>query len=205
MAERPIPGTEGPRGHELRPPVDDRRVPLRVFAVVGVALLVIASIYAATSYEESGIVMLFLAAGLALWTAAYLWLQQRPRDHVRPGERVDVSATVEAPPGAGRVETNHGPPPQEERATAAVHGVPVADRRDVAEAVGEAAAAEGVARPKGEPEEYLPHASLWPFAIGLGSAGIAVGLVLGIWVAAPGAALLALGVGGFVRQTRRRD
>lgn len=52
---------------------------------------------------------------------------------------------------------------------------------------------------------YLPHASVWPFAIGLGAATILNGLVLGIWVIVPGAALLALGVGGFVRQTRRRD
>jgi hypothetical protein len=29
--------------------------------------------------------------------------------------------------------------------------------------------------------------------------------VLGVWVIAPGVALMALGIGGFVRQTRRRD
>jgi hypothetical protein len=52
---------------------------------------------------------------------------------------------------------------------------------------------------------YLPHASVWPFAIGLGAATILNGLVLGIWVLVPGAALMALGIGGFVRQTRRRD
>jgi uncharacterized membrane protein YfcA len=52
---------------------------------------------------------------------------------------------------------------------------------------------------------YLPHASVWPFAIGLGAATVLNGLVLGIWVIVPGAALMALGVGGFVRQTRRRD
>ena len=52
---------------------------------------------------------------------------------------------------------------------------------------------------------YLPHASVWPFAIGLGAATIANGLVLGTWVLVPGLAILALGVGGWVGQTRRRD
>jgi hypothetical protein len=54
-------------------------------------------------------------------------------------------------------------------------------------------------------EHYQPHASLWPFAIGLGGATVANGLVLGLWVIVPGAALMAFGLGGFVRQTRRRD
>jgi Cytochrome c oxidase subunit IV len=53
--------------------------------------------------------------------------------------------------------------------------------------------------------QYLPHASAWPFAIGVGAATLANGLVLGLWVIVPGAALLALGIGGFIRQTRRRD
>lgn len=52
---------------------------------------------------------------------------------------------------------------------------------------------------------YLPHASIWPLVIGLGAASIANGLVLGIWVIVPGAAALVLGIGGFVRQSRRRD
>ncbi len=56
-----------------------------------------------------------------------------------------------------------------------------------------------------EAATYLPHASAWPFAIGLGAATVANGLVLGLWVIVPGAALMALGIGGFVRQTRRRD
>jgi hypothetical protein len=51
---------------------------------------------------------------------------------------------------------------------------------------------------------YLPTASAWPFAIGLGAATIANGLVLGIWVIVPGALLFALGIGGFVHQTRHR-
>ena len=57
----------------------------------------------------------------------------------------------------------------------------------------------------GAQEEYLPHASVWPFAIGLGVATIANGLVLGIWVVIPGLGILALGIGGWVLQTRRRD
>ena len=52
---------------------------------------------------------------------------------------------------------------------------------------------------------YLPHASVWPLVIALGAASIANGLVLGTWVIVPGVAALALGIGGFVRQSRRRD
>jgi hypothetical protein len=62
-----------------------------------------------------------------------------------------------------------------------------------------------VAGERGGETAYLPHASVWPFAIGLGAATIANGLVLGTWVLVPGAAILALGVGGWVGQTRRRD
>jgi hypothetical protein len=56
-----------------------------------------------------------------------------------------------------------------------------------------------------EGTHYLPHASVWPFAIGLGAALVLNGFVLGIWVIVPGAMLLALGIGGFIRQSRRRD
>lgn len=68
------------------------------------------------------------------------------------------------------------------------------------------AAGEDVALPaEAEAMPYLPHASVWPFAIGLGGATVLNGLVLGIWVMVPGAALMALGIGGFVRQSRHRD
>jgi hypothetical protein len=162
--EHPVPGTEGPRGHEARPPVDDRAVPLRVFLVIGGFVLVMGTIYWVASYEESGIVLLLLAAALALWVGIYLWLLQR-----RAGPE-----TIEA-----------------------------------TQAAGEVLAAEGRAMPgtgigPGH-EHYLPHASVWPFAIGLGAATLANGLVLGLWVIVPGVALMALGIGGFVRQTRRRD
>jgi Cytochrome c oxidase subunit IV len=52
---------------------------------------------------------------------------------------------------------------------------------------------------------YLPHASVWPFVMGLGGALILNGMVLGTWVLVPGVGLTALGTAGFVRQTRRRD
>jgi hypothetical protein len=149
-------GTEGPAGHEARPPVDDRKVPFRVFAFIGVFITVLAIIYWSTAYEEAGVVMLLVAAVLALWIAAYLWLHERPEPGARAG----------APAGTGAAGTG--------------------DR------VG------GVAH-------YLPHASAWPFAIGLGGATVANGLVLGLWVIVPGVALLLLGIGGFIRQTRRRD
>jgi ABC-type Fe3+ transport system permease subunit len=141
-------GTEGPRGHEAGGRTDDAAVPRRVFLTIGGGLTVLALIYGATSYEESGIVLLALAAVLALWCGAYLYLQQRPRQDNRRGE--------------------------------------------VAGELGGAAV-------------YLPHASVWPFAIGLGAATILNGLVLGTWVLVPGVGLLALGIGGWVRQTRNRD
>lgn len=78
-----------------------------------------------------------------------------------------------------------------------------------AESAAERAAAAGEAHPghgvAEEGEQYLPHASAWPLAIGLGAATVANGLVLGLWVIVPGVGLMALGIGGFVRQTRRRD
>lgn len=143
MTGSDVPSAEGPGGHEVRPPVDDRKVPWRVFLFIGVFVAVIGLIYWSTAYEESGVVMLLLAGVLSLWIGTYLWLQQR-----------------------GPVDP---------------------------------------AGPAVEAEQYLPHASAWPFAIGLGGATVANGLVLGLWVIVPGVALMALGIGGFVRQTRRRD
>jgi cytochrome c oxidase subunit IV len=153
-ATGPATGTEGPRGHEARPPVDDRAVTWRVFLAVGLFVLVLGAIYWGTAYEEGGTVMLIVAGVLSLWIGAYLWLRNRG-----PGAE---------PPGAGAEPS----------------------------------------APAGEPAEvihYLPHASVWPFAIGLGAATAANGLVLGMWVIVPGVALMVVGIGGFVRQTRRRD
>jgi hypothetical protein len=72
---------------------------------------------------------------------------------------------------------------------------------NVAEAVADTEADEAA----GAEAEYLPHASIWPFAIGLGVATVANGLVLGIWVLVPGLGIMALGIGGWIAQTRRRD
>jgi hypothetical protein len=163
VSEHAVPGTEGPRGHEARAPVDDRQVPWRVFLFIGGFVGVIGAIYWSTAYEESGVVMLVVAALLGLWIGVYLWLQQR-----------GVGAEIEAEQQAG----------------------------ELAAADGRAPAGTGTAEGAGH---YLPHASAWPFAIGLGAATVANGLVLGLWVIVPGAALMVLGIGGFVRQTRRRD
>jgi Cytochrome c oxidase subunit IV len=143
--------TEGPRGHEAGSRTDDSRVPLRLFLAVGTGLAFLAVVYAATAYEEAGIVLLFLAAALSLWCGIYLWLQMRPA------------------------------------------------------AVAAAADDAAVALAEGEEAHYLPHASVWPFAIGLGAATIANGLVLGTWVVVPGLAILAIGIGGWIAQSRRRD
>jgi hypothetical protein len=54
-------------------------------------------------------------------------------------------------------------------------------------------------------EQYLPHASLWPFGIGVGAFLAFNGLVLGFAYAVPGAIVVGLSVAGVVAQTRRRD
>jgi hypothetical protein len=187
------PGTEGPRGHELRQPVDDRAVPWRVFVFIGAFVGVIGLIYWSTAYEESGVVMLLVAAVLGLWIGAYLWLQQR-------GAAAPAS---DAAPDAGEVATTEG------------HGVALGGVTEggvteggVTEGSSGAGASAGTGIGTGVAEageHYLPHASAWPFAIGLGGATVANGLVLGLWVIVPGVALMVLGIGGFVRQTRRRD
>jgi hypothetical protein len=55
-----------------------------------------------------------------------------------------------------------------------------------------------------EPEPFLPHSSPWPFAIGVGAFLLANGLIAGGWFFVPGAAVLASGIGGFVRESRAR-
>jgi hypothetical protein len=135
-------------GHGGRALIDDRKVPWRVFLVIGAGVGSIGVIYWATAYEEAGTVMLIVATVLAVWVAVYLWLRERP------DEAGDGTALA-----------------------AGDHAV----------------------------EQYLPHASVWPFAIGLGAAALGVGLVLGLWIAVPGLGIMALGLGGFIRQTRRRD
>ena len=136
--ERAVPGTEGPGGHEARPPVDDRSVPWRVFLAIGAALLVIGIIYWLASYEWAGVVLLVLSAVLAAWVAGFLWL----------GQRHAGTAPVDATRAAGEVRAADG------------------------------VAAGGTGLDSAH-EHYLPHASVWPFAIGLGAATLANGLVWG--------------------------
>ena len=56
-----------------------------------------------------------------------------------------------------------------------------------------------------EPEAYLPHASIWPFGVGMGLVVMANGLALGLWALIPGALLSASSLWGYARQSRRRD
>jgi hypothetical protein len=56
-----------------------------------------------------------------------------------------------------------------------------------------------------EEEAYLPHASVWPFALGMGLVVLANGLALGLWAVIPGALLTGSAAFGYARQSRRRD
>ena len=183
----PLAGTEGPRGHEAGAPVEDRKIPARVFLAIGVLLGVLAIIYWSTAYEEAGTVMLLLAAGLGLWIGVYLWLHTRGT--VGPVAESPAAPGDAGPEPAPVVETGRFPEP----------GVAAGPPGPGAGAMVPVGTGTTATRP------YLPHASAWPFAIGVGAAAVANGLVLGLWIIVPGVALLVLGIGGFVRQTRRRD
>lgn len=52
---------------------------------------------------------------------------------------------------------------------------------------------------------YLPHASIWPFGVGMGLVLIANGLALGMWAVVPGLLLAGSCLWGYARQSRRRD
>lgn len=52
---------------------------------------------------------------------------------------------------------------------------------------------------------YLPHASIWPFGVGMGLVLIANGLALGLWAVIPGVLLAGSCLWGYARQSRRRD
>jgi hypothetical protein len=54
-------------------------------------------------------------------------------------------------------------------------------------------------------EPWFPHASLWPFGIGLAGFLIGNGLVLGVWFVIPGGLVLAASVLGYARESRRRS
>lgn len=59
--------------------------------------------------------------------------------------------------------------------------------------------------PAGEADGmYLPHASVWPLAVGAGSVVVANGLALGLWALVPGGVILAAGLLGYARQSRHR-
>ena len=54
-------------------------------------------------------------------------------------------------------------------------------------------------------QQYLPHASIWPFWMGAAAFLITNGLILGTWFLVPGGLLLVLALVGFIRQTRTRS
>ena len=64
----------------------------------------------------------------------------------------------------------------------------------------DATLAEGVG-----PVDEFPSPSIWPFVFALGAVVFATGLVFGIFVILPGAALFGLGVVGMIRQSRGRQ
>jgi hypothetical protein len=53
-------------------------------------------------------------------------------------------------------------------------------------------------------DAYLPDSSMWPFIVGLGAALALNGFILGWAYAVPGTAVLAIGMLGFIAQSRRR-
>jgi hypothetical protein len=55
-----------------------------------------------------------------------------------------------------------------------------------------------------EAEPYLPHASAWPFFVGVAALVTANGLALGLWALVPGAIALAGALIGYAGQSRRR-
>ena len=69
-------------------------------------------------------------------------------------------------------------------------------------------AAAGTGRPEAtdvqDQEMYLPHASVWPFGIGVGAVLASNGLILGFAYAVPGAVVIAVSIVGFIRQSRAR-
>jgi hypothetical protein len=54
-------------------------------------------------------------------------------------------------------------------------------------------------------EPYLPHASIWPFGIGVGAFLAFNGLIVGPGYAVPGALVIGVSMAGLVVQSRRRD
>ena len=69
------------------------------------------------------------------------------------------------------------------------------------------------ARPEDRPDASLaeaagttaefPASSIWPFVFGLGATAFATGFVFGVWIFVLGGAIFALGVLGYVAESRR--
>jgi len=55
-----------------------------------------------------------------------------------------------------------------------------------------------------EADPYLPHASGWPFFIGVAALVTANGLAIGLWALVTGAIALAIALTGYAAQSRRR-
>jgi hypothetical protein len=55
-----------------------------------------------------------------------------------------------------------------------------------------------------EETQYLPHASVWPFGIGIGAFLAFNGLVLGFAYMVPGAIVIGASIAGLILQSRRR-
>ncbi|MBW3574164.1 MAG: cytochrome c oxidase subunit 4 [Actinobacteria bacterium] len=81
----------------------------------------------------------------------------------------------------------------------------VQSRKRTDPAQGAAPAPDGPTEPASAEGAYLPHASVWPFAMGMGLVVMANGLVLGMWALVPGALLAGTSLWGYARQSRRRD
>ena len=58
--------------------------------------------------------------------------------------------------------------------------------------------------PEAETDPYLPHASTWPFFVGVAALVMANGLAIGLWALVPGAIGLAVALTGYAVQSRRR-
>jgi hypothetical protein len=56
-----------------------------------------------------------------------------------------------------------------------------------------------------EEDQFLPHASIWPFEMGAGAALTLSGVVLGWAIFTPGVILVLHSIGGWISQSRRRS
>jgi hypothetical protein len=63
---------------------------------------------------------------------------------------------------------------------------------------------EGRDRAPAPDDHYLPHASPWPFGVGLGAMLAVNGLIVGLGFAIPGVIVLGISIGGLLSESRRR-